>query len=114
MISGNGRERRDPRLHLYFPDVYFSPVWQQARLEDDLLPDRIGDEIGKCPRQCLVGIGHDGIDGSYERVSAVEQVRLIGLPAVAGLCNGGLRKAYHCNVLLECGVRGVTMVVQPV
>ena len=87
---------------------------EQAGLENDELALGGVHEVGKAPRQTAQRVVEKRIDGARKGVVAIIYIVLIGLPAVLGrsLVKSGNR--HRTDILLECEVGGVALVIEPV
>ena len=87
---------------------------EQAGLENDELALGGVHEVGKAPRQTAQRVVEKRIDGARKGIVAIIYIVLIGLPAVLGrsLVKPGNR--HRTDILLECEVGGVALVVEPV
>ena len=87
---------------------------EEAGLENDELALGGVHEVGKAPRQTAQRVVEKRIDGARKGIVAIIYIVLIGLPAVLGrsLVKPGNR--HRTDILLECEVGGVALVIKPV
>ena len=85
---------------------------EQAGLENNELALGGVHEVGKAPRQTTQRVVEKRIDGARKGIVAIINIVLIGLPAVLGrsLVKPGNR--HRTDILLECEVGGVALVIE--
>ena len=108
-----------PIVYLLLTDVNISDVniaqnREQTGLHDDTLPFRTFYEMSKSPWQALPRVVDQRVDGADERILIIIDIVLVGLTSARCRCRMNLAHAHHTDVLIECKIGHIPLVIEPV
>ena len=102
------------RLNLYFSNIYFPSIRQKSCLKNYHLSNRTCYEISKSPWKSFMRIGNNSIYRSDKRVSSIQKIGLIRLPAITRRCYGCTGYRHYLYILLKSGIGSVSTIIQPI